>query len=100
MASGDSEYKQRQDALLKSFEEIGPNLARLTQILKGDTETPGVVGRVAAIEKTLNGSDKDLGVSMKVKIMWIAGAWLLAAASGALGYLLHPYLLKLGTLLK
>jgi len=88
-----SEYKRK-------MEETIQNLERLTQILKGDTDTPGVVHRLGRVESVINGTDKEMGLAMRVKILWVAGVWLFGAAATALGFIAHPYLIKLGALLK
>lgn len=93
MSEQASEYKRK-------MEETIANLERFVQILKGDTTTPGVLRDHQRMKETLYGTDKEMGLAMRVKILWVAGVWLFGAAATALGFIAHPYLIKLGALLK
>ena len=88
MSEQASEYKRK-------MEETIANLERLTQILKGDTTTPGVLQDHQRMKDTLYGTDKDMGLALKVKIMWLGGTMLLLFIGTTLGFLLKTYLSKL-----
>jgi hypothetical protein len=84
----DSEYRKQLEAAINSLE-------RVLQILKGDTDTPGVVKELGRVKETLYGSEKDMGVVLRVKIMWLGGVMLIMFIGTTLGFLLKTYLTKL-----
>ena len=88
MSEQASEYKRK-------MEETIANLERFVQILKGDTTTPGVLRDHQRMKETLYGTDKEMGLAMRVKIMWLGGTMLLLFIGTTLGFLLKTYLTKL-----
>ena len=84
----------------KQFQQAIDAIEAYIAVVKGDTDTPGFGKRISDMEVELRGGGKDLGLAMKVKVMWIAGAWVLGLAGTVLGFVLHPYMVKLANLLK
>ena len=63
---------------------------RLLQIIEGDgDDAPGLVGRLAHVERDFYGHKNDLGVRTKVTIMWRVHMWILCTASALAGYALR-----------
>ena len=91
MSEPSSEWRRKTDELVLALGKSATAHAEVMRLLKGDTDTPGVLPRIAALEKTINGESRDLGLAMKVRIMWTAFGIGLAA----LGYAAHPWLGKM-----
>ena len=69
-------------------EENGRKLDRIIQLLEGDGEgAPGLIKRVAAVERVLQGVEGTYGVITKVTIMWRFWIWILCTASAGVGAL-------------
>ena len=66
----------------------GRKLDRLIQLLEGEPGAPGVVSRVAMLERTMNGEANSMGMATKVTVMWRVHIWLLCAFSALAGYLI------------
>ena len=74
--------------------ENSKKLDRLLALIEGEENAPGLLGRVAAHDKTLYGIDGSNGVVNKVNVMWRAHVWLLCSMSGIAGFLLKDIMTK------
>lgn len=63
-------------------------LDRIIQLIEGEKDAPGILGRLALHEETLFGRRGKDGMVSKVNIMWRAHVWLLCSLSGLVGYVL------------
>lgn len=79
-------------------EKNSKKLDRILFLIEGDgADSPGLSGRVRAMEKTLFGDGSDKAITTKVNIMWRAHVWLLCSISAGLAimgeklirYLIH-----------
>jgi hypothetical protein len=70
-------------------------LDRLIQLMEGQQDAPGVLGKLALHEEMLFGKKGGRGLVSKVDIMWRLHVWILCAVSGASGWLLKDLALKL-----
>ena len=59
---------------------------RVIQLLEGEPDAPGVIGRLARVEQLLFGDARALGMHTKVTLIWRGWIWLLCTMSAAAGY--------------
>jgi hypothetical protein len=62
-------------------------LDRLLELVKGSEGSPGLVGRMAIIERVLFGPDNAGGLVSQHQILWKIHLWLIGIASGGVGVL-------------
>jgi hypothetical protein len=72
----------------KMLEEQDRKLDRIIQLIEGEKDAPGLVGRLANLERVTYGDNRAMGLQTKVNIMWRLHIWLLCTLSAAAGYAL------------
>jgi hypothetical protein len=70
-------------------------LDRLIQLIEGQDDAPGILGKLALHEEMLFGKKGGRGLVSKVDIMWRLHTWVLCTLSGIVGWLLKELALKL-----
>ncbi len=68
---------------------------KILYVLEGEEDMPGLVKRLATLEKLLLGPEGKDGVIHQVRTMWRVHVWLLCMASGGLGYILRELIVKI-----
>ena len=71
--------------------EFERKLDRVLQLLEGEKDAPGVIGRLAHVESMLYGSSSMMGIGTKVSILWRVHIWLLCTLSAAAGFALKTF---------
>lgn len=87
------EAVSRQNAV--KLDSIASQINKLSQLMEGATDAPGVLARIALIEAVLFGRHGKDGLITKVNFMWRVHIWIYCAISGATGFLFRELLLKL-----
>lgn len=99
----DSEWKRHADKVLAASEQAINSHREIIRLLKGETESPGVLERLNNVESVMRGGSdgKEIGLVMKVTIMWwlgrVAISLLFIVAGAVFG---RPILEKLAILIK
>lgn len=70
-------------------------LDRLLQLIEGEPDAPGILGRLALHEEVLFGKRGNNGLVNKVNILWRGHVWVLCTLSGGVGYLLREFIVRM-----
>jgi len=72
------------------FQALNHKVDRMVLLLEGSGEdAPGIVTRLALLERVMFGKDKQEGVTYKVAILWRMHVWVLCTLSGLAGFALR-----------
>lgn len=71
-------------------EDVQRDLGRVKSLLEGGGEdAPGLVSRVATIERVIFGKEMQEGMAYKVNVLWRMHVWVLCTLSGLAGFALR-----------
>ena len=71
--------------------ELDKKLDRILQLIEGEKDAPGLMGRLAHVESMFYGGENTMGINTKVNIMWRVHIWLLCTLSAAAGFALKTF---------
>lgn len=74
-------------------------LDQLIELVKGSENAPGMLGRLALVERVLFGQDNSGGLVTQHQTLWKIHRWLIGAVSAGLGAILTLLIQKFAKLL-
>lgn len=84
------EHDASSPATAEKLSDLDHRIGRILQLLEGDgADAPGLLARLALIERIMFGKEQQDGLVYKVGVLWRMSTWVLCTMSAAAGFMLR-----------